>query len=177
MNHVIRLASSISLVLLAAGCVNAQDPTELPLNPKKVIPEKPPADPLLAKLTKADPNDDALRLLLKARYKAAAEVIRQLEPRLGTIPHEDYLAQIGHYQSGLKRLLDAGSELTDKPEEKIALLKRHVEIATAFEKKMKDSAAATLGAPHLLGEAIYFRLDAEIKLMKAEKAFEKAGKK
>jgi len=178
-NPIIRLIPLIALGLLLSACdLPAQKPVDpnqkAPLDP---IPEKLTTDPLLAKLTKADPNDDALRILLKARYNAAHVVVKQLETRIGNIPGEDMFSQLTNYEVALKRLRDAGAELIGTPEARIEVLKQHLASAAAMEKKIELRVQGGIAISGLLNEARCNRLDAEIQLLKAQRELEKAGKK
>jgi len=145
-------------------------------------PAQKPADPKLAEprpieiknLLKADPKDDELRKLMKERVKDYGEHLRVLQARLGTVPGEDYINQISEFKSTSMRLAESLLELVDSPEEKIAALTVHLEIAKEFEKKIKTRSDAGAGPPHVATGARAYRLDAEIKLLKAKKELEKS---
>ena len=165
------LSISLVLVLLSAGYAPAQKPSD----PQRIDP-KPTAldkDPLLAELLKAEPKDNELRKLQKARYWEAAELLRQLEPRLGNISGGDYTAQVTEVHLTQQRLLHSGLDLADKPEVRIALFAKFVEQAKAFEANAKIRADSGSGPALNLNRARYYRLDAEIQLLKAKQEFEK----
>ena len=109
----------------------------------------------------------------KARYKEAAELLKQLEPRVGNIPNEDFVAQVTEVFLTQQRLLHSGLDLTDKPEVRIALFAKFVEEAKAFEAKRKILAEAGRGPALNPNRARYYRLDSEIQLLKAKQEFEK----
>jgi hypothetical protein len=119
-----------------------------------------------------DPQDGELRKLLKARYdEAVAEFqasFRAFEAVRGNVT---WL-----YEAG-QRVVESGLELTDKPEERIALLTLTVENmrkAEAIAKANLEGGEATVSEVH---KACFQRLGGEIRLLRAyREANHKNGK-
>jgi hypothetical protein len=125
--------------------------------------EKQPAI-LSAKPLKAGPSDDELQKLLIDRYNAA---ISELEDR-----YNEFLA--GHatldlMEGVVRRVASSGVELKKKPEDRIALREQLLD----FMKRMEEIQKARFDAARIpqadVQRARYFRLDAEIQLLKEKR--------
>jgi hypothetical protein len=130
---------------------------------------------LSAKPFKEEPKDDDLRKLLKAQYNEALGELKdyyELENaanRNGVTLRGDPDDLYGPWQ----RLVRAGLELCDKPDEKIALLKQYLEMTKEAEKVAQqryDTGRVRIGA---LNRARYERLGAEVQLIRAKREADK----
>jgi len=135
-------------------------------------PEKKLPSILDAKPLKADAKDDELKKLLIARYNAAVEEM--------TVRYA--LIQAGQADSNAafessQRLLLSGLELCDKPADRVTLLTQYLELTRAVEKVMDLQVQAGKGLRTDLSRALYYRIDAEIQLLKAKREAEKAKDK
>lgn len=118
---------------------------------------------LTAKPLKPEPGDDELRKLLKDRYNAAATELHER--------YADWL--VGRLMNNTltdcaQRLLTAGLELSDKSADQVALLTDFVALAKEAEKLTQahfDSGRRGRGD---LEQIRYFRMDAEIRLLRAK---------
>jgi hypothetical protein len=157
-----RLVSSAAVLaaLILAQSLAAQPPQPAePAPPEGVLP------PLLkAKPIKVDSKDDELHKLLKERYNEA----------VGEMTHLYQMHQLGHatldevYGAG-RRLVKAGLELKEKPEEQAALLRQYVEVMKHLEKLKKAEVEAGRVGMSALHKARYYRIDAEIRLLRLKK--------
>jgi RNA polymerase sigma factor (sigma-70 family) len=117
-----------------------------------------------AKPIRVDRQDDELQKLLKERYnEALAElsVCSQLY-QVGRIPYDQLV-------DAAKRLVTAGLELKDKPDEKVALLRQYVEMMKGFEKITETRLEAGRIGPNELHQARYHRMSAEIELIRLKR--------
>lgn len=73
-----------------------------------------------------------------------------------------------------KRLVAAQLEFHKNPAKIISLLEKNVEIAKQVEDSRKRRAEAFVGRPDDYAQAIYFRADAELKLLRAKKKYKTA---
>jgi hypothetical protein len=146
-----------------AGTSSSQEPQpkEKPGEPKTKLPALLASNPL-----KADPADNELRRLLKARYNEAvseAKAFYMEEPFIDRIDTQDAL--YGRWQ----RVVQAGLELCDKPADKVTLLSQYVDVAKELEQETKSRCDAGRLPIYHLHRARYQRLDAEIQLMRARR--------
>ncbi|WP_029631403.1 hypothetical protein [Zavarzinella formosa] len=176
---------SVPLMAMLAGNLAAQGPQ--PKQPAQKQPILPAAEPakegpkgdelqkvkqltlLNAEPVKADPKDDELRKLLKARYNEAVEEIQTRHRQF-----QSGRAAYGEMAETAQRLVRAGLELCDKPEEKIALLTQYVEFTKDIEAITQAGKEAAKVSPAELNRARYQRLDAEIQLLRVKRAAENA---
>jgi hypothetical protein len=142
-------------------------------------PPKPPKDDddevklpalLKAKPLKPDPKDDELRKLLKERYNVALDEMN-LQYKLYEAGSPAATLDIV-FESG-ERVVSARLELCDQPADKIPILVQLVEMRKEIEKIAKARFDAGRIAPQDFARARYFRLDAEIQLLRAKRAAEK----
>jgi hypothetical protein len=120
---------------------------------------------LIVPLKKIEKGDDELRRLLKERYNEAAS---ELQAR-----YKEFIAGRGDLDSlyeANRSLLESGLELTDKPEEKIALLAQRVGQAREIEQVNQGRYDAGRIPVQTLNRCRYLRLDAEIQLLRAKRA-------
>jgi len=160
---------SLCLLMTLAGSAVSQPLSEKPPTRPE---EKPPAL-LTAKPLKADPKDDELRKLLKARYNAAlaeAKGIYEFENRPGAEVFVDFDRVFGQWQ----RLVQAGLEVCDTPAEKVALLTQYVELTKDLEKVEQKRFDVGRVPEYDLHRVRYQRLDAEIQLLRAKRDADKA---
>ena len=124
---------------------------------------------VLSKPLKMDSDDDELRKLLKARYNEALGELRDyyeekdLSDRHGITRRGDPDDLYGPW----RRLIQAGLELSNKPEERVALLTQYLQVTKEAEKVVQeryDAGRVRVGPLH---RARYERLDAEIQLLRA----------
>jgi hypothetical protein len=157
-NH--KLAGLLLLAFLAwtgAGSAVAQEPRTGFRNYKPVI---------------ANPKDDELRKLQIERYNEGLEELKSLTELMlrGTKTPERY------FDAG-KRFVQSGLDVFDKPEDRIALLTDYVAFAkdneNVFQTQLQGGKVAAADT-HL---ASYYRIDAEIQLLKAKRAAEKPKEK
>lgn len=119
------------------------------------------AAPALLKRAPAEtqPGDDELTRLLKARYnEALAELdIREKHMAMGRgeFTHE-----------AADRLVEAGLELFTDPGERMALLEQHLTFAKQVEEQARLRFEVGAGSQEALHTARYYRLDAEIRLLR-----------
>jgi hypothetical protein len=163
------------LVTTAVGSAAAQAPRQ----------QKPPDEPavrlpalLTAKPLKAEPKDDALRKLLKARYNEAVGELKALyeEEDYASKNGVDRLTHVGDLHEPWHRLVEAGLELCDKPAEKVALLSQYLEVAKEAEKLTQARYDAGRVRSSDLHQARYERLDAEILLLRTKREADQAKK-
>ncbi len=112
---------------------------------------------------RAKPAANVPRELLEQRLEAARNVFRQNLQRLQgreAVCDDAFLAWSKHW-------LDAELALTDKPAERIAALKAHVERMKELEKIATVYAKTGQGRESDAQAATYSRLDAEIRLLEA----------
>jgi hypothetical protein len=175
MKRVTRLGLWLALCLsvMFADSLAAQPaaPQEPPDKPKPKLPAILSAKPL-----KADPGDDALRKLLKARYNEVVGEVRDCYefeamarsggPCLRYVPDQFY----GMW----KRLVEAGLEAYERPADKIALLTAYLEVTREAEKDMQLNYEAGKARIGDFRRARYERLDAEIRLLRATRQSDRA---
>ena len=121
------------------------------------------------KAVKVEAGDDELRRLLKERYNAA---VGELHDRT-----KEFLAGRGTLEylfDAHRRLTRAGLEVYEKPADRVALLQKNLDQAKEVEKVNQARFDAGRIASQDLHRSRYFRLDAEIELLRARRA---AGKK
>lgn len=106
-------------------------------------------------------DDDELNKLLKQRYN---EVVLELKYRQAL--YETGRGGIKSVQEVASRLLEAGGEVFDKPEEKAELLTRHLELMKQIETDAEARFAAAEGNAADVSNARYHRIDAEIKVLR-----------
>jgi hypothetical protein len=155
---------SFSLLLMLASNSAAQAPQPQLDQPETKLPALLTAKPLTE-----DPKDDELRKLLKARYNEAVGEVKEIYEkwRLGRVIIEAFA-------DAAQRLVQAGVELYDKPDEKVALLTQFVELTKESVKSAQTLYDAGKLAKADLHRARYQRLDAEIQLLRAKREADKA---
>jgi hypothetical protein len=144
------------LPLLAADLAVAQekDPPE----------EKKPAL-LNRKPLKPGSEDGELKKLLIGRHNEALaemQALRQLMLAGGR--------QRGMLVDAGGRVVQSGLEVYDKPEDRIALLTDYLEFTKNTEEFFKELLEAGTGESTTYHQARYYRIDAEIQLLKAQRA-------
>jgi hypothetical protein len=147
-----------------AGSVLAAQPDRPPERRERKVPALLKAEPI-----QPDKKDDELHRLLKERYNEAVAELAALYAEfqhggLGRSPMDTAFHQAS------QRLLHAGLELKEKPADKVALLEQYVELQKFVEKFHQDLVNAGHEPPTLLHQARYYRIDAEIQLLRAKKA-------
>lgn len=157
----------LSLFILLGTHTAAQGPPPQPGDPEMKLP------PLLAaKPLKEDPRDDELRKLQKARYNEAIGELKSLYKL-----YKDYKIQAEPFAEAGPRLLQAGLDLYDKPADKVALLTQYLDFTKEIEKGIQlRYEAGTVDATQF-HRTRYMRLDAEIHLLRAKRAVDKAKAK
>ncbi len=117
---------------------------------------------------KAGPKDDELRKLQIERYNEALEEARSLLELVLRGAKTPNVLSDAH-----KRIAQSGLEVYDKPEDRIALLTDYIASAKAMEQIFKAQFEAGRVAETDMHHATYYRIDAEIQLLKAKRAAEK----
>jgi hypothetical protein len=150
-----------------------------------VPPKKPANEPeikfpalLSAKPLKANPDDDTLQRLLKARYNEALEEARweywfhRWAPGAGVAMADDQEQRYGPWQ----RVLQAGLEVFDKPAEKVALLQGYLELVREDERDEQARYDAGRNPIRYVHRARYERLETEARLLRAKREAGAAAK-
>jgi hypothetical protein len=125
--------------------------------------------PAVLRAKRIDVKDDTLRKLLKERYnEAAAEVM-----------HLRALNEVGQVTAELlfdagQRLMTAGLELSDKPDDMVAFLSAYSELPKQAEKVFETKYVSSTLTTRELHQARYHRIGAEIQLLRAKRDMEKA---
>jgi hypothetical protein len=122
-------------------------------------------DALIGKPQKLKRDDDELTKLLKERYNAAQREVRARLAAHIIIPQNSLEEIFGCF----RRLHNSELELSDKPTDRVTVLEKHVKVAKWFEKVQEDLFKSDVGNPESLENARYWRLDAEIQLLKAKR--------
>jgi hypothetical protein len=153
------------LPLLTVGRLVAQtQPPPAPVGD----PPKPAKGILGYKPLKVDPKDDELRKLQIARYnEAVGEVQGLLELVLRGAKTPDI------FIDAAKHVAQSGLEVYDNPNDRIRLLTDYVELAKEVEKVFEAQHEAGRVSDSDVHMARYFRIDAEIQLLKSKRAAEK----
>ena len=144
--------------------LTAQQPSqqEQPKEPEVKLPAI-----LKSKPAKIDPKDDELTKLLKARYnEAVGEMNAQVERYVSGTAVLDLTLEAG------RRLLVSGLEMMDKPADRIAMLEQYLELAKEVEKVTKAQHDAARIPIQQMHQVRYYRLDAEIQLLRAKRKLE-----
>jgi hypothetical protein len=128
--------------------------------PKEKIPALLESKPLTA-----GPKDDEMRKLLIARYNAALAEVKIVAGKVlaGAVNFEQLVEPS-------KRLVRAGVEVQDKPANQITFLEQYVELTKEFEKTAETLSKNGRIPPNDLERTRYYRLDAEIQLLRAKRA-------
>jgi hypothetical protein len=149
-----QLVLAVSLTLCAARAAAQDD-------------ELPPilrANPFVVKN-----SDEELTRLLKARYNAALEqALGRYKELIAGKTTTDFMIQAATY------LRDAGLEVNARPHDQVALLAQIAELARSVEKINRAKYEAGSIALTQMAQARHFRLDAEIRLLRARRAAAKA---
>ena len=164
------------LLLVAVGSSAGQDspprepPNEQPQQRAVKLPALFAYDPI-----KEEPNDDASRKLLKARYNALLAEARIVCARLqfGWCGKDDEDHRYGLWQ----RFIQAAMSLYDDPTERLAILANYVELAKDEVELMRlrhKVGRCRIGDVH---RAEYERLNAEIQLLNAKQEIDRTKKK
>ena len=141
------LLNGLALVASSSGQEKAGEPKVLSLKPVEVL-----------------PGDDELRKLQKERFNAAVSETQ---------------ANVALYQSGrvtldttlesAKHVVLAGTDMVEKPADKIAMLEMGVEVARHLERIVKDRHDNDVEPRQALARATYQRCDWEIQLLRARR--------
>ena len=111
---------------------------------------------------------DHLRKLLKERYNAALAA--------ATVRFMEFLAGRSTLNEGLyraaRRLLDAEMDLSDKPADRIKVREKFLALAKDLEEIERGRHQAGRTSPAEYETARYFRLTAEVDLLKAKRRLE-----
>src|SRR5262249_46245 len=168
----------LALWLLVPSISNSTARMPQPQKPGEILEGKLPAL-LSAKPAQAEPSDDELRKLLKARYNAAlAEAKKFHEFReLASNTAVELLPNAHGMYGRWQRLLHAALELYQKPTEKIALLDQYLDMTKDAEKIEQARFDAGRSRIDDLQRARYERLDAEIRLLRAKREADKCRDK
>jgi hypothetical protein len=154
------------LTVLTTGRLAAQDK-----GPAPVPPGVPPGGGTILGKRKAlepGPKDDELRKLQIERYnQTLLEMSVLVELALGGKKQPDNLFD------AQKRFVEAGLEVFDKSEDRIALLEDYVALAKEAENVFQTQQKAGTTSIADVHVATYHRIDAEIQLLKAKRAAEK----
>jgi len=116
--------------------------------------------------------DEELRRLLKARHDEAVAEFNELamltrDVKFGTASLVD----------ASRRLVQSGLELHGEPKDRVAFLTDHVDSLKAIEKSMEGRIRGGVGLQSDIHRVRYYRLDAEIQLLRAQREVDKAKAK
>jgi hypothetical protein len=162
----------VVLTPLSVGFFGPQTPSQP--NKGKPPTEKAPKDdePALSpKLLPKEPikpaaNDDELRKLLIARYNEAREETRSIFTRVGyRLSSKEYFDPVF---DASQRLVVSRLDISRDAKEDIEILEEYLEILKEAEKGIGKAVNEGRAEASLLHKARYFRLDAEIQLLKAK---------
>jgi hypothetical protein len=128
----------------------------LPQDPGRVF------DPVRAKPLPAEAKDDQLRKLLKDRYNEALGEVKDLYE---VIRAGKAIALL--LPPASQRLTHADLELSDKPADKVVVLRRYLNLTKASEKLFQVKFEIGTSPILDLCRARYYRIDAEIQLLRA----------
>jgi hypothetical protein len=122
---------------------------------------------LKAKPLEPDAKDDELRKLQKARYNEAVTET-QYRYQAGKANIDDGFADVS------QRLLESGLELNERPADRVRLLEQYLEVAKEVERigQARFDSGRVSGAD--FHRMRYFRIDAEIRLLRARREADKA---
>ena len=160
---------SILLLIILSATSPAQD---LKPAPRELLKEVEVPAILKAKPLQEDPKDDELRKLLKSRYNEAVTET--------TVVYVQYVRINGRLDSFIdatQRLLKAGLELHENLTEQVTLLTQYMELIKDTEKVAKQRNDSGQSNPSELPKARYYRLDAEIQLLRAKRQADKIREK
>jgi hypothetical protein len=166
MTSVIRLEWWLPVCLLILGMGNSAGQAAAPKKSADKAKVKLPAL-LSAKPLKVHPKDDALRKLLKARYNEAVSEAR--EHYIAEPSDDSRLSRQDSFYSRWGRVVKAGLALCDKPADKVALLKKYLDLTKVVERAHKEGYDLGRTTKGDLNRARYERLDAEIRLLRAKR--------
>jgi hypothetical protein len=112
-----------------------------------------------------------MRKLLKARYNAAVGEARDyfVYERLASESGPDLLGDPDHLYARRQRVVQAGLEALDKPEERVALLINYLEMTKEAERVEQERYAAARCRIGDVQRARYERLNAEIRLLRTKR--------
>jgi hypothetical protein len=158
----------LCLVQPLIGSSAAQEPQ--PQKPPDHSQAKIPAAVTAMKPLQADPKDDELRKLLKARFNEALGELK------GRYAYTELFSKHGVMVLGApddlyrpwQRLVQAGLEAYEEKADKIALLTQYLEVTKQREKIDEERYDKRGGAGFDLHRARYERLDAEIRLLRVK---------
>jgi hypothetical protein len=158
---------ALALLLLTAGRAVAQDKVPTP-----ALPDEPKTGLLSYKPLKPGPKDDELRQLQIARYNETIGEIKGLfELVLRGAKTPETLFDAG------TRLCQCGLDVYEDPKDRIRLLADYLEFTKKVEKAFEAEHDMGRGFGSDWHMARYYRLDAEIRLLKAKRAVEKPKEK
>jgi len=120
---------------------------------------------LKAEPLKAAKGDDELLKLSKERYNTALEVAKGYLYRAKVDPNFTW----NQIQDAAKKLLIAELELSEKPADQIAAYEKNLVLARESEEVAKQFLEGGQGTPLDVANARYYRLTAEIELLKAKR--------
>jgi hypothetical protein len=106
-------------------------------------------------------GDDELKRLMKQRFNTAVD---ELNLRLATF--EGSNGGLKTVQEVASRVAQAGIELCEKPEEKTAIYSKNLQLMVMLEAMVDAKFLAGEGNAADIANAKYYRLDAEIQLLK-----------
>jgi hypothetical protein len=156
---------SILLLIILSETSPAQD---LKPAPPELLKEVELPALLKAKPLQEDPKDDELRKLLKARYNEAVA-----ETSIVYVQYVRINGRLDSFIEATQRLLKAGLELHENPTEQVKLLNQYMELTKDAEKAAKLRNDSGQAHPSELPRARYYRLDAEIQLLRAKRQADK----
>jgi hypothetical protein len=162
------------LLLVAVGSSAGQDspPREPPDEQHQKRAAKLPAlfsrDPI-----KEEPNDNALRKLLKARYNAVLAEAKDLYENEGIGEN----GNSDHFYGLWQRFVQAALTAYEAPTEKQAILSNYVELTKDNEKLIRDRHVVGRSSLEDVHRAEYERLNAEIQLRSAKQELDRTKTK
>jgi outer membrane protein TolC len=151
------------LVLLGAAAVGRAAPDDKPDLPRG------PLDKFKAlELAK---GDDEERKLLKERYNVAVEVLK-----IELVLFQSGIRDWTEVAQATQRLYEAQIELCETPAERVAVREQQLQLARDLEHLASSKFEAGNGTKSDVSRARYFRIDAELQLLRAKKAAEAKAK-
>lgn len=142
--------SGLCVLCLAAGNSRAGDKEELP-------------DLLRAEPLKILPGDGELEKLLKERRNTALSVARLRFEQFKNVG-----VQLPELLEAEKLFITSELDLTDDAKERVKLYERYVKIAEKMEEYVKGQFKNGIASEAEFGQATYWRLSAQIQLVKAK---------
>jgi hypothetical protein len=122
---------------------------------------------LTDKPAKVESGDDELTKLLKERYNCAQRELNSLVSALVARPQPG--PKLEEIFDTIRRLRDSEVELTDKPADQVKVHEKYLKVAKSFEDIQLELQRTGFATPADLDRARYWRLDAEVQLLKAKR--------